>query len=54
MLEDLCQKNMGEAGVACLHVDICKYENIGGSICKKIGVKLRSDNPTHCRGKSNK
>jgi hypothetical protein len=26
--------------VACLHVDICKYRNIEGSLCKKICVKL--------------
>jgi hypothetical protein len=34
-------KDRGETEVVCLHIEICKYRNVGGSLCKKIGVKLR-------------
>jgi hypothetical protein len=40
MLETLCEKNRGEVEVECLQVDICKYRNVGGSLCKRIVVKL--------------
>jgi hypothetical protein len=36
----MCKKIRGEAEVTCLHVEIYKYRNIGGSLCKKIEVKL--------------
>jgi hypothetical protein len=26
-----------------MHVEICKYKNVGRSLCKKIGVKLWHD-----------
>jgi hypothetical protein len=40
MLENLC-KNIGvKLSLASPHVKICKYRNVGGSLYKKICVKM--------------
>jgi hypothetical protein len=36
----MCKKIRGEAEVTCLHVEFCKYKNVGRPLCKKIEVKL--------------
>jgi hypothetical protein len=41
ILEDLYVKRYGEDEVTCVHVEIWKYRNVEGYMCKKIEIRLR-------------